>query len=778
MANIRFEVGTLTLDGYRIENQSFASNGSLARLTQDTGSLSTTLSPSFSAGLYNIVVAYFDESDGQSTVEFSVNGTLIEDWKFDQNLGGSRASSSNRVVRTLARTVSLEPGSTFELTGMIQTGELARIDYIELVPVAGNLPDGPTNRAPVANNDTLTTTAGTAAVIDVLSNDRDADNDTLAIADFETDTGNGTVRQNADGTLTYQPNEGFSGSDRFSYSLSDGQGGSDTATVNVTVNAPPPPSDDDSRTPVRIEAEQLQLAGSYSTERANFASNRQLIYLQGGGSGTATTQFMGAAGDYTLNVVYHDEKDGESRLVVRVTDGTRDFSNADIVDDFTFSEATRGTRANKGNRRTRSISNVSLVSGSQIQLEGFVDDGEVARIDYIELVPVASNPPNGGGNPPVSGAGVILNLETGVGLAPVFGALEAPRLMPLGDSITAGQHSRGAVPGGYRIQFWDRAVQDGLSLDFIGGESNGPASLGDRNHEGDPGRSVSGTTSWVNNNLTANAADAILLMIGTNDGGSGSQIRDRLSTLVDAITTAAPDTYLFVSSTPPVDAPRASNTRAQNLADYNALIPALVSQKASDGKKVFFVDAGGSLELDDINGSTNSLSDGLHPTAAGYDKLGDAWYEGVFNPTSLAGQTDLTGTDFDDRLIGNDANNTLTGGDGQDRLTGGGGADIFRYNAVGDGLDTIVDFSGNDRIQISAAGFGGSLSAGMSLGTEFFIKGNSPAASSGNDSVFLYNTANNVLSFDRDGVGNGAAVAIATFSNGFNLRSQDFSIVA
>ena len=57
-----------------------------------------------------------------------------------------------------------------------------------------------------------------------------------------------------------------------------------------------------------------------------------------GTSGTATTNFSGASGTYSLKVVYHDESDGESRLIVRVTDGAGSYQ---VVDDFTFSEATQ-----------------------------------------------------------------------------------------------------------------------------------------------------------------------------------------------------------------------------------------------------------------------------------------------------------------------------------------------------------------------------------------------------------------------------------------------------
>src|SRR5690606_20101241 len=57
------------------------------------------------------------------------------------------------------------------------------------------------------------------------------------------------------------------------------------------------------------------------------------------------------------------------------------------------------------------------------------------------------------------------------------------RIMPLGDSITDGL----TVPGGYRIDLWQKLVADGYTIDFVGSQSNGPASLGDRDHEGHSG---------------------------------------------------------------------------------------------------------------------------------------------------------------------------------------------------------------------------------------------------------------------------------------------------
>jgi CSLREA domain-containing protein len=63
--------------------------------------------------------------------------------------------------------------------------------------------------------------------------DTDPDGDTLTVIGFSQGS-RGTVTSNADGTLTYTPNSSFRGTDTFDYTISDGRGGEDTATVTVT----------------------------------------------------------------------------------------------------------------------------------------------------------------------------------------------------------------------------------------------------------------------------------------------------------------------------------------------------------------------------------------------------------------------------------------------------------------------------------------------------------------------------------------------------------------
>jgi VCBS repeat-containing protein len=87
---------------------------------------------------------------------------------------------------------------------------------------------------PVARDDDATTDEDTAVNVPVLANDTDADNDTLTVSAW-TQGQHGSVSLNNDGTLKYTPDANYNGSDSFSYTISDGQGGIASATVAITV---------------------------------------------------------------------------------------------------------------------------------------------------------------------------------------------------------------------------------------------------------------------------------------------------------------------------------------------------------------------------------------------------------------------------------------------------------------------------------------------------------------------------------------------------------------
>jgi len=93
------------------------------------------------------------------------------------------------------------------------------------------------NQPPVALNDTATTDQDVPVTVDVLANDSDPD-DTLITITIEVFPTNGTALiDQATGQVVYTPVAGFSGTDQFTYSVTDPQGESATATVTVNVAA-------------------------------------------------------------------------------------------------------------------------------------------------------------------------------------------------------------------------------------------------------------------------------------------------------------------------------------------------------------------------------------------------------------------------------------------------------------------------------------------------------------------------------------------------------------
>jgi len=91
------------------------------------------------------------------------------------------------------------------------------------------------NQPPTALDDAFSTEINSAKSYDIISNDSDADGDTLTIISTSTPSNGGTV-QIIDNKIKYTPAIDYSGTDSFTYIISDGQGHTATAMVKVTIN--------------------------------------------------------------------------------------------------------------------------------------------------------------------------------------------------------------------------------------------------------------------------------------------------------------------------------------------------------------------------------------------------------------------------------------------------------------------------------------------------------------------------------------------------------------
>lgn len=92
----------------------------------------------------------------------------------------------------------------------------------------------PANRPPLAADDEARTAPGSPVEIPVLANDGDPDGDALQLVALDMPA-YGSVSVTGQQTLRYLPARGFSGTDSFSYRITDGRGGFASATVTVRV---------------------------------------------------------------------------------------------------------------------------------------------------------------------------------------------------------------------------------------------------------------------------------------------------------------------------------------------------------------------------------------------------------------------------------------------------------------------------------------------------------------------------------------------------------------
>ena len=129
--------------GYAVEDNAAASAGQLIR-RRDSGGYAATASTRYTgpAGTYNIVVSFFDEYDGMSSLAFLLNGEMLDQWIADEDPACRDCASPNERTlrsRVVARNVRLSPGDEITLQGTGEHYEYARFDKITVAPVSSNI---------------------------------------------------------------------------------------------------------------------------------------------------------------------------------------------------------------------------------------------------------------------------------------------------------------------------------------------------------------------------------------------------------------------------------------------------------------------------------------------------------------------------------------------------------------------------------------------------------------------------------------------------------------
>jgi VCBS repeat-containing protein len=369
--------------------------------------------------------------------------------------------------------------------------------------------------APIANNDgvygvakgrSLTVSSYTG----VLANDFDADHDTLSTIKL-TDPSHGTVTLNADGSFTYTPTAGYTGTDSFTYKVNDGSADSATATVtfNVAAGSPFPNIDLTVLTPAQgfiIQGDadgdrtgwsvasagdvngdgyaDLIVGASYGDDGGGEAGEAYVVFGKASGFGTsvggrqvidltalaAADGFIiqgDAAGDFagwSVASAGDVNGDGYADLILGAPDG--DDGGSDAGEAYVVFGKAAGFGTSVGGRQVIDLTSLPAADGFIIQGDAASDDagdsvasaGDVNGDGYADLIVGARNGDDGGSD--AGEAYVVFGKASGFGSADGSGR----QVIDLADlAATAGFIVQGDAAG-------DQAGQSVASAGDVNGD--------------------------------------------------------------------------------------------------------------------------------------------------------------------------------------------------------------------------------------------------------------------------------------------------------------------
>ena len=522
------------------------------------------------------------------------------------------------------------------------------------------------NDGPEASADSADTGYREAVTIDVLDNDSDLDGDSLSIGAVS-GLSNGTV-QIVDGKIVYTPNDEFSGQETFSYTVTDGNGGSQTATVTVDVAAGTVFTDEgDTVNFNEVSAENYQdgqqyasgdgddvvtLAGAAGQAEHGFDGGEQ--FSAGAGNDTVTggdgadnidggadnDVITGGGGADTLAGGDGDDNltGGADDDVIQGGDGTGDTVN------FSGNRADYTVISNEDGSYTI-IDNVAGRDGTD-QVWGVENfsfaDGAIATDDLIPEEMFTDN------NDTVN----LANADPDYGTTESYDALD-------GDDTVTGGNQNDVISGGAG----NDNLNGGAGNDTLQGDGNGNTlvvRLGGESYNGDPhyrivvdGETLAeGDVTWSRDTVADGAYPDL----------SQAEYRDITVNLPEG---TDPSTIQIVFS---------NDAYRRGVGDRNLIVDRIVyngetieAETAGDyrdgGRER--MPWGGTMEFD-VSGKGSS---------------------------SEAGNDTLIGGAGDDTLLGGGGNDIMDGGNDNDTLSGGEGDDHLRG---GQGTDTLDGGVGND----------------------------------------------------------------------------------
>ena len=141
-------------------------------------------------------------------------------------LGATIDATTGRIDWTAAGIGTAAQFTVTVLDGQAQASSSFRVNVVA---------PGTVNQDPLPANDVASVALNGTVLIDVLANDNDPDGNALTLIAVSVAANGGAVTIESN-RVRYTPVTGFSGSDTFTYTVSDGAGGTATAQVSVAVN--------------------------------------------------------------------------------------------------------------------------------------------------------------------------------------------------------------------------------------------------------------------------------------------------------------------------------------------------------------------------------------------------------------------------------------------------------------------------------------------------------------------------------------------------------------
>ncbi|WP_224815062.1 tandem-95 repeat protein [Hasllibacter sp. MH4015] len=583
-----------------------------------------------------------------------------------------------------------------EITYTIADGNGGTDTGLVTVDVAG------VNDGPVANDDPIEVDEDDSVTFNPTDNDTDDDGDTLTVTDI-TDPANGTLTDNGDGTYTYEPDPNFNGTDEVTYTVSDGNGGTDTGTITFTVNPvnddPDAVDDSDStdfETPVSIDLldNDTDLDGdSLTVTEATVPAEQGTLEDQGGGN-YLFTPADGFEGTATVSYTISDGNGGTDSAVHTIEVGADPTPPDGVVDGEEFGE-NMGPGYNDDNAPTDGGGDqIDGDDGNDDVIEGNGGDDTINAGQGSDTVSGGTGDDviDGGASPDgddlsgdegddtVRGGGGDDTLDGGEGDDVLDGGADD-------DAITGGDGNDSVIGGGGNDTIDTSGSEDLLDTGWPG---YGPIPPVDP--DADPDNDKDTVFAGEGDDVVSTGDDADLIDAGTGNDTVDAGIDD------DTVQGGAGEDLIIGSE---------GNDVLSGGGDDDTIFGGLETP-APDGVNLADDGFGAPFGPDPLTDNNADLIDG----GAGNDLIfgqddDDTITGGTGNDTIDGGVDDdeISGGQGDDSLLGDHGDDSIQGNFGDDTLEGGRGNDTLEGNGdddliIGGAGDSIIGGGDSDTIII------------------------------------------------------------------------------